>query len=133
MSLRGRSSREPKAAGSDWTEERGACDERRGKELPQGRPEASGEIERLRRATREGAASRAAGGERGNRAPATSDEGRRRLKGGPEASGTTERAGPSVEPGPGIPGRRRARRTPRRRSTAGRPASAGPTAARNPR
>jgi xanthine dehydrogenase accessory factor len=30
--------REPKGRGADWTEERGACDERRGKEAPLGRP-----------------------------------------------------------------------------------------------
>src|SRR5260370_38978134 len=33
--------REPKGAAGDWTEKRGACDERRGKEPAQGRPEAS--------------------------------------------------------------------------------------------
>jgi len=53
-----RSPREPKGAVAAWTEERGACDERRGKEPtagarrraglaePQGRPEASGSAER---------------------------------------------------------------------------------------
>ena len=34
--------REPKGAASVWTEERGACDERRGKTEAKGRPEASG-------------------------------------------------------------------------------------------
>jgi hydrogenase maturation protease len=38
--------REPKGAAGDWTEERGACDERRGKEPAQGRPEASWKAER---------------------------------------------------------------------------------------
>jgi len=39
--------REPKGAVAAWTEERGACDERRGKAATQGRPEASGIAEQL--------------------------------------------------------------------------------------
>src|SRR6266851_4717575 len=37
--------REPKGAAGDWTEERGACDERRWKEPAEGRPEASGKLQ----------------------------------------------------------------------------------------
>src|SRR5262249_26882462 len=51
--------REPKGRAPVWTEERGACDERRGKTGAAGAPEASGIAER------EDADSRAPGGERG--------------------------------------------------------------------
>src|SRR6185437_2160915 len=50
--------REPKAAAGDWTEERGACDERRGKEPAQGRPEASGTAEPQGRPEASGTAER---------------------------------------------------------------------------
>jgi len=37
-------SREPKGRADVWTEERGACDERRGKTSAAGAPEASGKV-----------------------------------------------------------------------------------------
>src|SRR5215469_12835651 len=76
---------EPERRGAAWTEERGARDERRGKAVPQGRP--GGEPGST--ASRRGAAPPGLRSEE----PATSDEGRRCLRGAPEASQEAQRAG----------------------------------------
>ena len=68
---------EPKGAGADWTEERGTPASRRGA-VPPGLRSDEG-------ATREGGTSKAP---RRRAGTTESDEGRRRLKGRPEASGT---------------------------------------------